>query len=286
MKMTRVAVLLVSCLFAQDPIFKTDVRLVEVYATVFDHGGRAIDGLNRNQFEILDDGAAQPVEVFESSETALTCALLLDTTGSMEEALPAVKNAAREFIGQLRAQDKVAIYAFSDHVDELSPVTDDKASARRALARIRAAGRTALFDSISQVSLALEHTPGKKVIIVLTDGGDNASSLNRQSAANRARKAGVPVFAIAEGDALKDHASEDLLRELSQDTGGKMFKAEKAKDIEKVFDAISEDLENSYLLAFRPSSAEPAKPWHELKVNVKNTEKPLTVRARTGYPGE
>ena len=274
-------------LLAQDThVFKSDVRLVEIYATVFDHGGHPVDGLHREQFEIRDDGAPQPIRVFESSDSALSCALLLDTTASMAEAIPSLRNAAREFISQLRPKDNVAVYAFTEHVDELADFTDDKAVARRALARLHAAGRTALFDAISQVALNLERRPGKKVIVVLTDGGDNASTLNRESAANRARKSGVPVFAVAEGEALKDAAASKLLHELAEATGGHLYKAERGKDIEKVFDAIAGDLQSGYLLAFNPPSAEKAVPWHELQVSVKDTPKPVNVRARTGYAGE
>jgi Ca-activated chloride channel family protein len=274
-------------ILAQDvPVFKSDVRLVEIYATVFDHGGHPVDGLHREQFEVRDDGAAQPIQVFESSETPLSCALLLDTTGSMTDSIPALRNAAREFIGQLRPKDTVAVYAFTDHVDELAEFTEDKAVARRGLARLRAGGRTALFDAISQVALSLERRPGKKVIVVLTDGGDNASTLNRESAANRARKAGVPVFAVAEGQALKDPAAAKLLHELAEATGGHLYKAERDKDIEKVFSAIADDLQSGYLLAFHPPTDEKPTPWHELRVSVKDTPKPLSVRARTGYPGD
>jgi Ca-activated chloride channel family protein len=272
---------------AQDtPLFKSDVRLVEIYATVFDHGGRSVDGLLREQFEIRDDGAAQRIQVFESSETPLSCALLLDTTGSMAAAIPALRNAAREFIGQLRLKDSVAVYTFTEHVDELSEFTEDKRAARRVLSRLRAGGRTALFDAISLVALNLERRPGKKVIVVLTDGGDNASTLNRQSAARRARKAGVPVFAVAQGEALKDAAAANLLHELAKDTGGRMYKAAREKDIDNVFSEIAGDLQSGYLLAFHAPSAEKATPWHELQILVKDTLKPLTVRARTGYAGD
>ena len=273
---------------AQDtPVFKSDVRLVEIYAVVFDHGGRPVDNLQREQFEVRDDGAIQPIQVFESSETPLSCALLLDTTGSMADAIAALRNAAREFVGQLRVKDSVAVYSFTDHVDELSSFTEDRGAARRALRQsLHAAGRTALFDAISQVALNMEHRPGKKAIVVLTDGGDNASTLNRQSAAARARKAGIPVFAIAQGDALKDGAAANLLQELAKATGGRMYKAHRNKDIDTVFSAIADDLQSGYLLAFHPAAEEKPTPWHELQILVKDTPKPLTVRARTGYAGE
>jgi Ca-activated chloride channel homolog len=270
-------------LAAQSTVFRADVKLVEVYATVFDNGGRAVSGLAREQFEIRDDGAAQPIRVFETTDKSLSCALLLDTTGSMSEAIPALRNAARFFIDSLRPDDSVGVYSFTDHLSELSEMTSDKSSSRRSLARLRAGGRTALFDAISQLALAMESLPGKKAIVVLTDGGDNASILNRQSAAQRARKAGVPVFAIAEGDALRDDAAAGLLHTLSESTGGHLYKARHAKDIEKIFTAIALDLRNGYLLAFQAPLEPKPESWHELDVEVKNTPKAFKVRARTGY---
>lgn len=272
--------------FAQIPTFKTNVRLVEIYATVFDHSGRAVDGLTKDQFEIRDDGQAQPIRVFEATTDALSCALLLDTTGSMRDAIPVLRNAGRNLIDALRPGDAVGVYSFAEQLIPLQEMTTDRAAARHALVRLRAGGRTALFDAVSELALTMERNPGKKVIIVLTDGGDNASVLTRQSAAERARKAGIPIFAVAEGDALKDNAPANLLRRLAETTGGHMYKAPHSKDVEKIFLDISHDLQNAYLLAFPAPSEQSAAAWHELQVLVRGTEKPLRVRARTGYSVE
>ncbi|MBV9157884.1 MAG: VWA domain-containing protein [Acidobacteriaceae bacterium] len=273
-------------LAGQGVTFKDSVKLIEVYATVFDHGGRAVEGLTRDQFEVRDDGEAQPIRIFEPTNEALACALLLDTTGSMADSMPELKTAARDFIQALRPSDSVGVYAFSQRLEELQEMTMDRAASRRALTRLRAGGRTALFDAVSQLSLELEKRPGKKVMVVLTDGGDNASVLTRESAAARAQKAGVPVFAIAEGDALRDGAASGLLRELAESTGGHMYKANRASDIAGIFQAIAHDLQNGYLLAFQSPAEHQVRPWHELRILVKNTEKPVQVRARSGYPGQ
>lgn len=270
-------------LTSQDVTFKQDVRLVEIYATVYDHGGRPVQGLTRDAFEVRDDGVVQPIRAFEASDKALSCALLLDSTGSMREVMPAVRNAARQFIDTLRPNDSVGVYAFNEHLEELAEIGADHAAARRALIRLRAEGRTALFDSISQLAHSMETRPGKKVIVVLTDGGDNASVLNRQAATARARKAGIPIFAIAEGDALKDRTAENLLRELAEATGGHAYKARQGKDIHAIFANIAGDLQNGYLLAFKPPAEENQTSWHELQVAVKTNERKLKIRARTGY---
>jgi len=282
-KLIFLLLLLPSAQGQDEPTFKSESRLVEVYATVFDHGNRAVQGLTKEQFEIRDDGAARTIRHFETSEKALSCALLLDTTASMTAALPALRNSARLFIDALRPGDAVGIYSFNESVEELSEVTSDRVAARRALMRLRAGGRTALFDAITHVALQIEKRPGKKVIVVLTDGGDNASILNRQSAALRARKAGVPIFAVAEGDALADATASNMLRDLSDSTGGHMYKAKQSKDMEAIFADIARDLENGYLLAFEPPSDGKLLKWHELEIVVKDAPKLFKVRARTGY---
>ena len=290
--MTSTATWLV-CVFAsstlaygQDATFKENVRLVEVYATVFDHGGHAVHGLTKDQFEIRDEGKPQPIRVFEPTSGPLACALLLDTTGSMRNTIPTLRNAARNLMDALRPGDSAAMYSFAEHITELQEMTTDKAAARRALARMRAGGRTALFDSVTQLALQLEKRPGKKVIIVLTDGGDNASVLNREFAAARARKAGVPVFAVAEGDALENEDAAKLLHDLAEGTGGHMYKAPHAKDLEGIFRDISLNLQSAYLLAFQAPAEDKTASWHQLQVVVKDAQKPVRVRARTGYSPE
>lgn len=272
--------------YGQDATFRQNVRLVEVYATVFDHGGRAVHGLTRDQFEIRDEGKSQPIRVFEPTSGPLACALLLDTTGSMTNTIPVLRNAAREVLDALRPGDSAGIYTFAEQLTELQEMTKDEAAARRSLARLRAGGRTALFDSVSQLALQLEKRPGKKVMIVLTDGGDNASVLNRESAAARARKAGVPIFAVAEGDALKDQSAAKLLHDLAEGTGGHMYKAKHAKDLEEIFRDISLNLQSAYLLAFQPAPEEKPVSWHQLEIVLKDPATPVRVRARTGYSPE
>src|SRR5712692_10035431 len=134
-----VAILAASAAFAQEPLatFKTDVRLVEIYATVFDSKGRYLDGLTREQFTVLDNEQPETIEAFESSTAGLSCAILLDHTGSMADALPVVKNAVVKLIDQLRADDWVAVYSFSTNLHTLQRFTRDKQVAKQAVLRTR-----------------------------------------------------------------------------------------------------------------------------------------------------
>ena len=215
MKILRIAadilkIAALACLpvaFAQEQaVFRVDSRLVEVYATIRDQNGHYLDGLPRDRFQVKDNGELQPLAVFESNTDKFSCAVLLDTTGSMAAVLPVVKNSVIHMIDELRDGDTVAIYSFSTSLNQLVDFTTDKAAAKQAVLRTRANGSTALFDSVSELAREMAPRPGKKAMVVFTDGDDNASVLNVKAAVQRAKKAGVPVYAIAEGDALKSKA--------------------------------------------------------------------------------
>lgn len=269
--------------FGQDttPVFKSDVRLVEVYATVFDGKGRYIDGLTRERFEVSDNGEPQPILAFEAINSDLSCAILLDTTGSMASALQVVKNAILKLIDELREHDWVAVYSFSTSLNVMQEFTRDKSAAKRAVLRTRASGATALFDAVSQVAISLSQRKGKKAIIAFTDGIDNASVLHAADAMARAKKAGVPLYTVAQGEALKSERLVQQLKELSQMTGGQAYMAKKSEDIEEIFKGISADLQHTYMLAYQaPTVIEPK--WRFIQLSVKGL-KGHRIRAKEGY---
>ena len=261
--------------------FKVTGRLVEVYATVTDSRGRYVDNLTRSEFTILDQRSPQSITAFEPQSNEVSCVLLLDTTGSMEFALPALKNAALRLISELRPEDSVAVYNFSDSVTELQPFTTDKAAAKRAVLRTQAFGDTALYDALARVGQDLAGRAGKKVIVLFTDGKDNASTLNTDAAIQRAKANGVPIYTIAQGEAIGHKDLLDQLAGISKATGGEAFAIEKPSEIGRVFDKVSEDLTHGYLLSFQPSPSEnPA--WRPIQVTVSGS-RGLKVRAREGY---
>jgi Ca-activated chloride channel family protein len=262
-------------------VFRTSARLVEVYATVSDERGRYIDGLNANDFTVLENGKPVPTIAFEARASSLSVALLFDTTGSMLTALPALKSAALKLIGDLRPIDWVSVYSFSDSVHELLPFTTDKNAARRAVLRTRAFGGTALYDALVRVNCDLAARSGKKVIVVFTDGADNSSVLTTQTAIERARKAGTPIYTIAQGEALQTPALLKQLAAVSRSTGGVAFAIHSTAEISLVFDSVSQDLTHGYLLAFQPPAVE-NNAWRSIEVVLRGS-KGRKVRAREGY---
>ena len=261
--------------------FKVSGRLVEVSATVTDSRGRYVDTLTRKDFTILDQKNPQAISAFEPQSNEVSCVLLLDTTGSMQFALPALKNAALRLISELRPEDSVAVYNFSESVTELQAFTTDKAAAKRAVLRTQAYGDTALYDALARVGQDLVGRAGKKVIVLFTDGKDNSSTLNPDAAIQRAKANGVPIYTIAQGEAI---GHKDLLEQLagiSKATGGEAFAIEKPSEIGRVFDKVSEDLTHGYLLSFQPPPSENSE-WRPIQVVV-GGPRGLKVRAREGY---
>jgi VWFA-related protein len=262
-------------------VFRADARLVEVYATVTDSHGRYADELPASEFTVLEEGRQRGVVAFESRLAGVTCALLLDNTLSMQSALPSLKNAALELIGQLRDADSLMVYTFSDSVIAYDAPSRDKTAGRRAVIRTRAKGDTALYDALIRVIRDMSALQGKKAIAVFTDGDDNTSSLGAENVIRRAKAAGIPIYTIAQGTALANPALPRLLSEISKGTGGLPFSIREPKEIQEVFDAVAKDLTHGYLLTVAPAS-EGKSSWRSLGVKLPN--KPgYKVRSREGY---
>ena len=273
----------VSALLAQSgsPVFRSNVHLVEVYATVFDHKGNYLDGLDVHSFQVLDDGKPQPIVSFESSQVEFSCAVLLDTTGSMSLALPALKNAVLRLIDVFRDEDSLAIYGFNTSVQVLQDFTHDKQALRSAVLRARPGGETALYDALTETAQEIGKRNGKKTMIVFTDGEDNSSVLNVTAALSRIKKLGIPVYTIAEGEAVTSVALSRTLKEISSLSGGVAYTVKKTQDIDTVFAAISEDMKHGYMLTFRAPEAHGFL-WRKIQLVV-NDPKDCRVRYREGY---
>ena len=271
----------------QEPgsVIKVEVRLVEVYASIHDHKGHFVDGLGRESFQVLEDGKPQQIATFETTKQSLSCAILLDTTGSMAEALPRVKNSIVRLIDELDPQDSVAIFTFDQRLVVRQEFTTDKSAAKRAVLRTRAEGATALFDALSEAAKELSNRSGKKALILFTDGDDNSSALNAGSAIARAKKAGIPLYTIAEGQATHSKNLWRLLNDLSERTGGTAHEVKKPGEIEQVFHEISEDLRHLYMIGYRPPTGAGDGKWRKIDLLVRG-QKDYRIRAKEGYSSD
>jgi VWFA-related protein len=261
---------------------RVTTRLVEIPATVQDSQGRYVDDLERTDFQIVENGQPQTIKYFAKGTDPMSCAILLDTTGSMQKALPRLKNSVVRFIDELGPGDSIAVYSFAETLVQQQEFTTDKAAAKRSVLRLRAGGRTALYDALTDVTGEIARQPGKKVVVVFSDGDDNASALTAQAAVNRAIKDSVPLFSIAEGEATESEHLKKLLTDLSRNTGGETYEVRDMKDIEGIFFKISTALQHLYLITYQPPLQPDDGKWRNVEVYV-NDGKKYRVRAKEGY---
>jgi Ca-activated chloride channel family protein len=268
---------------AQTPeaVFRTETRLVEIYATVVDHKGHYVDGIPQARFQVTDNGEPQQLVSFESNAVEFSCAILLDTTGSMTRVFPAVRNAILRLLDSFRDNDWVAVYGFSTGVELLQDFTLDKAAAKQAVVRARASGQTALYDAVSRVAGDVAGRKGKKSVVVFTDGDDNASTLSLPRVVERARALGIPMYVVAEGEALNQPGLFEGLKQIGRSTGAKAYAARETGSLGEVFKDIARDIQHTYLLAYRPPKAGDDN-WRRIQVSIEGL-KDYKVRAREGY---
>ncbi len=263
------------------PTFRAETRVVEAYASVFDKHGNPIPNLSRDRFRVYDADAERPLLAFEGVNEPLTCAVLLDVTESMQRFMPVLKTSVVRFIDELPNGGEVAVYTFNTSLRLNQGFTTDRKSAKQAVMRAVAGGATALFDSISKVSRDLEQRKGKKSLVVFTDGDDNASALSAVSTSRQVRRAGIPLYVIAQGEALRQPNLLKILEELAATSGGIPFRLYKPDKIGDIFSEISRNLEHTYLLAWKPPEGG-GNSWHPIRISVVGAGDAV-IRTRQGY---
>jgi len=282
---------LVSAAQESDTTFKVDVKLVNVFVTVTDEHGGPIAGLKKENFELMEDDKAQKVALFDKeSALPLNIVLAIDTSLSTRKDLPLELASARRFVHAiLRPVDVLSLYGFSETVSELTGFTPDLRVIDRAIDHIRLGSATALYDALFLGSEALEPRQGRKVMVVITDGGDTMSKVNYQEAVRAAETAEAILYSIIvvpiEASAGRDTGGEHAPIQLSADTGGKYFYASSLAQLDEAFHQISDELRTQYLLAYYPSQRLSDSDFRRIQVKVKGipSDSDFKVRHRTGY---
>jgi VWFA-related protein len=187
----------------------------------------------------------------------------------------------RETDRRICAEDAIAIYTFDDHLTVRQDFTTDKEAAKRAVLRTRAEGKTALFDALSEASEELAKRRGKKAFIFFIDGDDNSSSLTASGAIAHAQKVGIPLYAIAEGEATHSSELGKVLSERSESTGGVAYRVRKADDIEEIFHTIADSLRHLYLMSYKPGEVADGR-WRKIDILVSGNES-YKPGAKQGY---
>jgi Ca-activated chloride channel family protein len=275
------------------PTFKVAVKLVNVFASVVDADGAPYARLRKEDFRIFEEGVEQKLAVFErESALPLSIAMALDTSLSTRKDLPLEVASARRFTEDiLRPVDAISLLEFATYVSQALPFTHDERRVNAALSHLRTGPATALYDAIYIASQGLERRQGRKVMVLISDGGDTASKSNYPEALRAAQTAEAIIYSIImvpiEADAGRDTGGEHALIQLSQDTGGKYYYATSVAQLDEAFRQIGDELRTQYLLGYYPiNRAGPE--FRRIRIELtaqarQSAPSELSVRHRAGY---
>jgi Ca-activated chloride channel homolog len=271
---------------------KVDVKLVNVYVTVTDAHGAPVAGLKKENFVVQEDGREQEISVFDKeSALPISIALAIDTSLSTRHDLPLEQASAKRFVRDiLRPVDALSVFSFSESVSQSAfGYTADLKRIDEGIDHIRLGAATALFDAVYLASRSLDRRQGRKVMVLITDGGDTISRIDYKGAARAAEEAEALVYSIIvvpiENSAGREIGGEHALIQLSEDTGGKYYYATSMAQLDDAFRQISEELRNQYLLAYYPSQRTSNSEFRRIQVGVSGPADALRyhVRHRVGY---
>jgi Ca-activated chloride channel family protein len=273
-------------LAAQDqPLFKSSVRTVPIYATVVDSAGRLVPDLERADFSITDNGKPTEVSLFSNDSQPFSAVVMLDTSASMTANLKLLNRAAEQFLLRLLPVDRAQVGAFNDKIQLSGTFTNNRDELIGALNDLYFGNPTRLNDGIAAGLDALKGLDGRRVVLVFTDGEDTSSRTSFKDVQERARDEEVMVYSIGlESEyfngqrVVRSRPSRDL-RKIADETGGGYFELVKTADLAPTFTRVAQELRSQYLIGFAPATLD--NKVHKLDVKVNRPG--MTVRARRSY---
>ncbi len=267
---------------------RKQVNEVQVLFTASRHG-KFITGLTEDEIKVRDDNKpAEIVDFRDQDNLPLRIALLVDTSDSIRERFRFEKQAAALFLrGTLRGDaDQAMVAGFDSRLHVSQRFSHDSALISAGIDRLAPGGRTALFDAVGDACRMLarpEDGVVARVLIVVSDGDDNASRITRDTAIALAQQAEVTIYTISTNYALSDSNGNKNLTHLASPTGGQALFPEKARNLTRAFTRISEELRHRYAVAYRPSEFAPNGRFHRIRIQARHSGKKLKVNARQGY---
>jgi len=280
-------------LAAQEPRFKAGVDLVSLNVTVMD-GNRYANDLAEQDFEVYEDGARQAITFFSKIQQPIALAILLDTSASMNERLGTAQEAAVGFARRMRREDAIEVIDFDSQVRILQSFTNDVSALEKAIRGTDVNGSTSLYNAIYISLKELKKAKAgsteeirRQAIVVLSDGDDTSSLVPYEEVLDLAKRSETAIYAIglrpvgAYRTEFKE--AEFVLKQLSQETGGRAYFVTTLSELPKIYEQISEELANQYSLAYSSKNPMRNGAWRRIVVRV--TKPGLTARTRQGYYG-
>jgi len=266
-----------------------NLDLVVLQATVRDRKGRFASDLRAQDFEVYEDGVRQSIRLFRHEDIPVTAGLVIDHSGSMRRKLPDVIIAARTFVQFSSPEDEMFVVNFNDSVTLGLPAairfTNRPDDLARAISNIPATGKTALYDAVvASLEQLQAGSRNKKALIVVSDGGDNASTHRMAEALKLADQSGALVYAIGIFDDKDPDWKPAVLRRLARSTGGEAFFTSQLNEVAAICERIARDIRHQYTIGYVSSNRAKPGAWHPVRVVARPTGKvKLFVRTRSGY---
>jgi Ca-activated chloride channel homolog len=266
-----------------------DVDLAVFNITVLGDDGRPVTGLTADNFKVFEDGREEKIKIFQPEDSPATVGLLIDNSGSMTNKLKDVVAAALAFIGASHPDDEMFIVNFNRRawlaLPAATPFTHDSSMLRATLTETRAEGTTALYDAID---MALKHlkdgSKQRKALVVLSDGGDNASHIKLEDALRMAEQSSATIYSIGIYDPTQRDRNPGVLRRIAKVTGGESYFPSSLAEMRTIWPRIAGAIRGQYTIGYVSSNQAKDGSFRKVKITAKNSRgKTLDVRARPGY---
>lgn len=267
------------------PTFRTTTQIVPLVVTVTDAEKRLVPDLERDNFQVFDNGAPQELTFFQNETTPFTCVVMLDTSASMTNSLDLLKQAAEQFVLRMLPADKCQVGAFNDKIQLSGTFTSDRDDLIGALNDLQFGNPTRLFDAIDTSLDQLKGIEGRRVVLVFTDGDDTYSKIGGGRVLDRAVAEETMIYAIGlqsdyfNGMRMTRSRPDRSLRKFAEETGGGYFELEKTAELAPTFTRVAQELHSQYVMGFSPKALDGK--VHKLEVRVNRTG--MTARARKSY---
>ena len=270
----------------QQPMFRSGTEIVDLFVTVTDSDGRLVPSLTREDFEVYDNDRLQELVVFENSVRPITVVVMLDTSASMDLNRRRLMAGAEQFLIRMLPDDKARVGAFSDKI-EIEPVefTDDRDELISWLPKLDFGNETRVYDAAGASLTALSNIPGRRVVLLFTDGDDSASEINAGDVLDQAISQEVMIYSIGfesnyfNGVRYVQTRPDRNLRRFAEETGGGFFELTEAAALGPTFTRVAQELHSQYVLGFTPTERDGE--LHNLEVRIK--QRGMSARARRSY---
>jgi len=269
---------------------RVDVNLVLIPVTVTDPLNRLVTGLERDNFFVYEGNVLQKIKSFSAEDTPVSIGIIFDLSGSMTNKLLRARDSIIEFLHTANPQDEFFVIGFNDRPELIEDFTSSVDDIEARLMSVRAGKRTALLDAIYfGVNKMKQAKNERKALLIVSDGGDNRSRYTENEVRNIIRESDTQIFSIGIFDQYaatpEERTGPVLLNDVSEETGGQLYRVDDIADMGDIATKISAELRNEYVIGYRPDDARKDGKWRKVRVRLDPPAglPPLTVHARTGY---